>query len=854
MKRRFVESVPPLMGAFLFSLTIYVLHQELKAYRIHDVLRAIERLPVSHLLLALIFTVFGYLALTLYDVLAFVYIGRRLPYPKIAVTSFIGYAFSNTIGFSFLSGGSVRYRLYSAWRLSAPDIARIVAFCTITGWLGFFTLGGIALLVEPSSLGTLLHLPFHATHPVGVFFLLGVSAYGLACIVRKAPIRFREAELRLPRPWLVGLQLAAACLDLSLAAAVLYMVLPAEAVLSYPAFLGVFIVAIVAGLVSQVPGGLGVFETLIIVMLSDKIPASGLLGSLLAFRAIYYLLPLIAAAGILGGYELYQRRARVTRATQAVTFWFPAVVPRLFSAMTFAGGAVLLFSGATPSIEGRMLWLRDFIPVPVTEMSHFLASLAGVGLVLLARGLQQKLDAAYFLSCLLLICGMGLSLLKGFDYEEAILLGLMLAVMLPCHRYFYRTASVLREPFSLEWIVSIALVIGSAFWVGLLSYKHVEYSPDLWWRLGADAPRFMRASVGMAVVAGFFAAARLLRPAPHEPEKPGEAELEKAHSIIGASRTTTAHLALLGDKYLLFSEQGTGFLMYAVEANSWVALGDPAGPEADMPELVWRFSEMAKHHGGWPVFYQVQPEYLSLYADLGMTMMKLGEEARVPLPEFTLEGSRRKTERHLIHKTEKEGYRFEVISAEQAREHMPQLREISEQWLQAKNTREKRFSLGFFDETYLARFPMAIVRKGDTPGQQAIVAFANVLEGGAREELSIDLMRYATHAPGGVMEYLLLQLMDWGRTQGYQWFNLGMAPLSGLESRPAAPLWNKLGAMVYRHGEHFYNFQGLRRFKDKFEPVWRPRYLAYPGGLKLPVILTNVATLISGGLKGVVAK
>ncbi len=104
------------------------------------------------------------------------------------------------------------------------------------------------------------------------------------------------------------------------------------------------------------------------------------------------------------------------------------------------------------------------------------------------------------------------------------------------------------------------------------------------------------------------------------------------------------------------------------------------------------------------------------------------------------------------------------------------------------------------------------------------------------------------------MEFLFIELMLWGKEEGYRWFNLGMAPLAGLENRPQAPLWNRLGALLYRHGEHFYNFQGLRDYKEKFDPVWVPRYLASPGGLALPRVLANLATLISGGVKGVIGK
>jgi phosphatidylglycerol lysyltransferase len=135
-----------------------------------------------------------------------------------------------------------------------------------------------------------------------------------------------------------------------------------------------------------------------------------------------------------------------------------------------------------------------------------------------------------------------------------------------------------------------------------------------------------------------------------------------------------------------------------------------------------------------------------------------------------------------------------------------------------------------------------------------VVAFANLLPSTAHDELSIDLMRHRPDAPGGVMDYLFVELMAWGREQGYRWFNLGMAPLSGLESRALAPLWTRVGAFVFRHGEHFYNFQGVREYKEKFDPVWEPRYLASPGGLVLPRVLGNVAALISRGIKGVVGK
>jgi phosphatidylglycerol lysyltransferase len=427
----------------------------------------------------------------------------------------------------------------------------------------------------------------------------------------------------------------------------------------------------------------------------------------------------------------------------------------------------------------------------------------------------------------------------------------MLGALLPCRRYFYRKGSLISQRFQPGWIVAIATVLLCSLWLGVFSHKHVEYSNDLWWQfsLSRDAPRFLRASVGAMGVVLLFFVAKLLSPARPQPLPTRQEDLNKANSIVQTSPHTYANLALLGDKAFLFSQNGNAFIMYGVEGRSWIAMGDPVGQEGEWPELVWRFLEIGDRYDGWTVFYEVGHKKLDLYLDLGLTLLKLGEEARVSLKHFSLEGGERKGLRHTYRRLQKEGCVFEVVPREDIPPLLVEFKRISDTWLAEKSTREKGFSLGFFDEAYLTRFPVGIVRK-----DSKVVAFTNIWPGAGKEELSIDLMRYLPEAPKGVMEYLFIQLMLWGKEAGYQWFSLGMAPLSGLEDHALAPLWSRLGAFVFRHGEHFYNLQGLRQYKEKFDPEWEPKYLACPGGLSLPRILANIASLISGGMKGVMAK
>ena len=849
--KRFLPFLRPILIVALFAIALRLLQDVLAHYRYHEVIRYLESLPPAQVWLSILLTMAGYFLMTGYDTLAFRYIQHPLPYRKIALASFIGYAFNNNVGLSGLVGGSLRVRLYTAWRLTAVEIARIIAFYTITFWLGFVLLGGTLFIIEPPPMPHTVHLPFNSIRILGFVLLIPAIAYIAFLIIRNKPVRIRQWEFELPQPRLLVAQILISSADWMLAAAVLYILLPDALPIGFMPFLAAFLLAQIAGIASNVPGGLGVFEAIILLFLAPYYSASAILGALIAFRGIYYLLPLILATLLLATHEILEKREGVARAARFFGRWAPGIAPTLIAFTTFVGGAVLLFSGSTPTLAGRKEWLRLFVPLPVIELSHFFGSIAGAALLVLARGLQRRLDAAYQMTVVVLSAGILFQLFKGADYEEAIILTIMLIGLVSARKHFYRKASLLNEGFGPGWVAAIVLVLLSSAWLGFFSYKHVEYSHDLWWRFQfrADAPRFMRASVGAVALLLIFAIQRLLRPAPPQPDPPTVEEIDRAAQIVAASQNSQANLALLGDKPFLFSDSGRGVLMYGVEGRSFIAMGDPIGSDEEKSELIWKFRALCDLHAGWPVFYQVSRSALPFYLDLGLTLLKIGEEARVRLEYFSLEGGSRKWMRKMLRRVEDEGCAFDIVPRERVASVLPELRAISDAWLTEKKTREKGFSLGFFAEEYVRRFPVAVVKRGDR-----IVAFANMWTSAGAEELSVDLMRQTPDAPSGVMDFMFVNLMLWGQNETYRWFNLGMAPLAGLENRSLAPMWNRVGAVTYRFGENFYNFQGLRQYKDKFDPVWEPMYLASPGGLALPRILTNLATLIAGGFRGIFAK
>ncbi len=831
---------PLLLGAAAWSL-----HAELRGFHLRDVERGLAALPGAAIAAAAAVTLADYLLLGAYDLLALRYAGRRLPYGRVAFTSFIAYAFGNNVGFALLSSSSVRFRLYSQWGLAPAEIAKVVGFTAAQLWAGLFPLLGLALLS-----GVPVPLPPGVARGLGVAALAITAAY-LALAARGRELRLRGAAVRLPSLPLAAAQVAVSAADWVLAAVVLYLLLPPESPLSLAGLVGLFVAAQVAGLASQLPGGVGVFDAIVLAALTPAVPAPHVLSSLVAYRVVYYLGPFVLAFALLAVNEVVVRRERLGRVLRGAHASFAPVVPWLAAAGSMIAGAVLLVSGATPAEAERLHLLRRTVPLALLEGSHLIGSLVGTALLLLGRALARRLDGAWVLAVALLATGAVASLAKGLDWEEASLLTALLLALLPFRRQFYRRSALLDVPLSAGWISAVLVVIAASIWIGFFSYRHVDYSRDLWFDFAfhADAPRFLRASVVGVCAVVLYGVVRLMHPAPPEPAPPGEAELARLRPIVEQAPDSTAHLALLGDKPILFGEDGASFLMYGVEGRTWCSMGDPIGSKRAATELAWRFRELSDRHGGWACFYQVGPGALPRYLDLGLAIYRLGEEAIVPLPAFSLDGPERRPLRQAFNRAERDGLSFELVPAERVPSLLPELRRISDAWLAERSTREKGFSLGYFDERYLREGPVALALLGGRP-----VAFANVWVGTCKAELSVDLMRHLADAPRATMDFLFVSLMRWGRAEGYEAFNLGMAPFSGLEDRMLAPLWMRLGARLYRHGEYFYNFQGLRQYKEKFSPEWRPRFLAAPRGFRLPIVLTNVAALVSRGLKGVVSR
>lgn len=841
-----VRVVLPLV---ITAIAIFVLHRLSREVHWRDVYASLSTLPPGALLAALLCAAGSYAALSLYDVTTLSSLAPGKVPPRIAVLAGAsGFAISNFLGASWLTGSAVRMRIYSTLGVDLGVVANVVGMTWMAFALGLTLVLGLLFSFHPVGLSAAIPIGASAENAAGMALLAGLLAIYIWLARGHRQIRLGPVRVELP-PFRLALTITLiAVADLVIASGTLYVLLPADLGGNFTFFFVVYIAGVALGILSHAPGGIGVFEASLIAGFGVG-ARPDLLAALILYRLVYFFLPFLGAALGLGlAWAAAERRAIGEAAMGAFRIAQP-VAPVIAAGVALIAGAILLASGGLPADETRLGLLRDILPLYFIEASHLAGSIAGVLLIVIARGLYRRLYRAWIVAILLMGLGLTASLAKGLDWHEALSMLASLGLLVLFRPAFYRIegGSVFR--LDAAWMVSLAGLLGTMIWIGFFTHAHTAYRDALWWQVAwhGDASRFLRASLAAAVILGGISLHSLLairdrRPAP-------EPIPDRVRALLATCPRSGAQLALTGDKSFLLTEDGSAFLAYADTGGTLIAQGDPVGsPEAGRA-LIRRFREMADRMGRRVAFNAVATTYLTTFLDLGLSIMKIGEVARVELGQFSLDGPARKDFRHAHVRARREGLAFEIIPAAEIDPVLPQLRRISDAWLALKQGEEKGFSLGAFSESYLRNFDIAVLRRD---GGGPILAFANLWQGAGKAELSPDLMRYDPAGPSYAMDALFAALLLWAKSEGYQWLSLGAAPFSGLTERRFAPFWNRMGGLLYEHGEHFYHFEGLRAFKQKFDPVWTPHYLASPGGLAVPRVLYEINVLISGGVRGLI--
>ena len=682
--RRWLRRLPALLGVLLLAGAAYVVQSEFRHLRVADIRLALAAIPARSLWLAAGWTVLSYGVLTFYDRLATIYAGHRVAFRRTAFASFCAYALAHNLGFAALSGAAVRYRLYAHWGLSPVQIAKVVAFCSLTFGLGGLVLGGAIVFAEPEMvplLGRLL--PHWAMWAAGCVMWGVVGGYvALAKVLRT--VRLRGHEVVLPGARMAVVQVGLATLDVAATAAIFYALLPEGGRPGYLAFLAIYVSSYTAGLAANLPGGIGVFDTAILLGLAPYMPASVALGAIVVFRLYYYVIPLFLAGSMFAGNELLLRGRAIVAArgaalgaavggagagsgvevgvaggvggdvaagvagrvgavdapgsgssdaglgpaarAEAQARWSePDFAAAAATGVVALCGALLLGLAVIDS-RPDFTWIDPDFAGLASSAGQYVPSLLGVALLVLSLALSRRVTLAWGGAVALLLAAAGFTASQGEPLWVPGVLVLAVLLVAPFRDAYYRHARVLggATPTAPGLVLAPALVLAAGVAALAALEPQVRFvAQNAWWEVVAspELPGRLRVAMAAAVGCTMLAAWALLRPGDVGYLDWDEAARARLRAL-GAVPPAEADGVVLG-------EAGRSAVAFRRTGRVLLALGDPHGADSDRVSAVWRLRDLAQQEGRDVAVWDAGPALLSVYGGLGLAPLPLDEDGAV---------------------------------------------------------------------------------------------------------------------------------------------------------------------------------------------------------------------------------
>ena len=479
--KKYLRYLGPLLVAAIFVLAVYLLYHKLKSYSIAEICDSAERISHMRILCSMLLMVVNYIILVGYDWLALKAIRKNLPLPRVGLVSFVGQAVSYNFG-ALLGGTSVRYRFYSAWGFTIPEIVRLVLMLAVTFWMGALGLSGLIFIISPPVIPDelLAKMPMTDVRILGVILLLVACSYLVLCCTVRKPVHVFGKEFVFPSPRIAFAQALVAGLDLVAAAACMYVLLPGDIGLSFVDFLPSYLMAQVAVVLTHIPGGVGVFE-LVIIHLTHTTETQTVFAAVLLFRLIYFILPLLLAALLLAAYEMRQRRDMLRDTGR----WLSVLSHSIAAYMGFAAGTLLLSRSLWPT--GGMGILPDIakhVPLTLAAAGQFMMALSGSALLFVSYGLERRQSRAWQLAVTLLCVGLVGAMFYGLSWLTACMTGVVFVTVCLARRRFYRTSFFWEERIPVYWLAGALGVIALAVAVGWALY-HPQWNKAALWGMAS---------------------------------------------------------------------------------------------------------------------------------------------------------------------------------------------------------------------------------------------------------------------------------------------------------------------------------------------------------------------------------
>ncbi len=520
-------------------------------------------------------------------------------------------------------------------------------------------------------------------------------------------------------------------------------------------------------------------------------------------------------------------------------------------------GIINIVSVITPAISSRIEHLQEYVIIDAMDASNYFVLAAGFLLLATAAFMLKGLRMAWWIALFLSIVSLVGHITKAIDYEEAIVaLFIIVILLLTRKEYYVRNNPRLRLVGMQTALISIAAILlyGTVGFY-LLDKKHFDVDFSLaqsvsstianYFLIGSSAlipqDAFGKSFVHSINIGGFLTMAflfyTLLRPYVYKGST-SEDERARALSLLRRyGRTSLDYFKTYSDKMIFFPTGVDSFISYRIAGNYGMVLEDPVAGKEDIKTSIMQFDTYCYENSMKSMYYRVPEESLPLYLALGKKKMFIGQEAVVDLDTFSLEGGNRKAIRNAINKVKDRRFKATVHQPPVRDGLLQKLKEVSDEWLSHTDREEIVFSQGMFVWEELKNQTVITVENSE----EKVVAFLNIVPDYAPSEGTFDLMRKTGDAPNGILDFLMVELFSYFRTQGIRYVNLGFVPMSGIKN--ARTLTEKSMKFAYEKIRSFSQYKGLREFKEKYDPIWRDKYLVYSHDydlIQVPLVLSRV--------------
>ncbi|CAM4110119.1 lysylcardiolipin synthase / lysyltransferase [Bacillus manliponensis] len=833
----------------ILTIVFFQARKELAGISFQEAIETIKNIPTGGFFLAITLGALAVSTMFFYDFVMLRSLRADVPIQKIFRVSWISNTLNGFIGFGGLVGAGIRTMLYRPHVEETGKLIKSIAWMT-TAFINGLAILSFLGLIKILDTGILLQeKPW--LWPVLIFFALFVPLYIGFSKIKSRKTRKIDAETEEKNPTI--LYSIVSLVEWLSAGVVMYVILILFGIeVPFQAFLGVFVIAALAGVISLVPGGLGSFDLIFLHGMEHYGVDTGvLLPAMLLYRLVYYILPfglgLIFAAFEMTGAALkkIENKPFIAPALETTgVIWtlqrdfISKLGPWASAVLTIFAGIMVILSTILPTSTTRADAIHILVPKQLIELSFSLSLTFGILLVILSRGIYHGTKRSYYMTIISLIGAAIFNTLKGIDLEETFILLIVLAVLYMLRKRFVRE----KMEVTFSDIVKVLLLLLVTLYlyknIGIIFAEAKEvFQPDFVVR---DIEQVQRSALAAALFVPIFLLIGSIIANRYRSSFPGQPANDKRlqNFLDSYGGNVLSHLGFLGDKQFFFSSDGKALLLFSPAGKRLVVLGDPIGDPSSFRKVLEEFLKEADRFGYICVFYQIESKWMSLYHDFGYNFFKLGEEAVVDLHTFTISGKKRAGLRATFNRFEREGYTFAIHEPPFSDDLYNELLEVSNVWLGGK--KEKGFSLGYFNREYINRAPVATLC--DNTGK--IIAFTTFMPVYQDGELSIDLMRYYPDAPSGIMDAMFIHLFHWAKENNYSSFNIGMAPLSNV-GLSAHSFWSeRVAAAIFNNVRYTYSFSGLRHFKEKYKPTWSGKYLVFRKNHSLPITMLAVTKLI----------